>query len=165
MKVVLDKNLYSLVEKVVKAEGFEFVHCEFVGGRNSAVLRVYIDKPGGITHSDCSYISQQLGTVLDVEDLISGHYTLEISSPGIDRGLYKKEDYTRFAGNKVRLKTNQAIEGSRNFKGRLETITDDGVVTLVDKTGKHILIPFDLIQSAKIEVDVEELFRQAEQKQ
>jgi ribosome maturation factor RimP len=81
---------------------------------------VFIDKPGGVTHDDCSDVSHHLGTVLDVEDFIHSAYTLEVSSPGLDRKLVKPRDYERFAGSRVRVTTREAINGRRNFDGKLE---------------------------------------------
>ena len=165
MAQTVEPQLYALIERIVTAEGFEFVHCEFSGGRNQAILRIYIDKPGGVTHQDCSYISNQVGTVLDVEDIIPHQYVLEVSSPGVDRGLYKKSDYARFAGQSIRLKTHQAIDGRRNFRGRLQGIDDANRVKLVDAKGSELLIPFDEIASANLEVELDELFRRAKQQQ
>lgn len=162
MAQVIEPQLYALIERVVVAEGFELVHCEFAGGHGQATLRVYIDKPGGITHQDCSHISNQLSTVLDVEDLISHQYILEISSPGVDRGLYKKSDYERFAGSSIRLRTQQAIDGRRNFRGRLAGIEGDQV-KLLDQKGQAIMIPFTSISSANLEVELDELFRRAKE--
>ena len=164
MAQAVEPQLYAIIERVVTAEGFELVHCEFSGGRNQALLRIFIDKPGGITHQDCGFISNQVGTVLDVEDLIPHQYVLEVSSPGVNRGLYKKSDYERFQGQMVKLKTYQAIEGRRNFRGRIEGIEADQVKLGVSK-GKTVLIPFDAIDSANLEVELDELFRRAKQQQ
>src|SRR5437879_2981954 len=104
MTQAVEPQLYALIERIVTAEGFEFVHCEFSGRGNNAILRIFIDKPdqpGGVTHQDCVFISNQIGAVLDVEDLIPHQYTLEVSSPGVDRGLYKQSDYVRFAGHTI----------------------------------------------------------------
>jgi len=164
MAQTIEPQVQELIERIVTAEGFELVYCEFSGGRKQAVLRIYIDKPGGVTHQDCSFISNQVGAVLDVEDLIPFQYVLEVSSPGVNRGLYKKSDYTRFAGQMVRLKTHQAIEGKRNYRGRIEGVEDDQVKLAVSK-GKSVLIPFDHIASANLDVELDELFRRAKHQQ
>lgn len=164
MAQAVEPQLYALVERIVTAEGFEFVHCEFSGRRNNPVLRIFIDKPGGVTHQDCSYISNQIGTVLDVEDIIPHQYVLEVSSPGVDRGLYKKSDYERFAGHTIRLKTHQAIDGKRNFRGRLQGIEGDQV-KLLDQKGELTLIPYEAVSSAHLEVELDELFRRAKKQQ
>jgi ribosome maturation factor RimP len=162
MAQAVEPELYSLIERIVTAEGFELVFCEFSGSHNQRVLRIYIDKPGGITHQDCSYVSNQISAVLDVEDIIPHQYVLEVSSPGVNRGLYKKSDYTRFAGQTVKLKTNQAIEGKRNFRGTLAGMEEDKV-KLVDSKGNGVLIPFDQITSAHLDVELDELFRRAKE--
>ena len=164
MTQAIEPRLHELIERIVTAEGFELVHCEFAGSGNQAVLRIFIDKPGGVTHKDCSYISHQVGAVLDVEDLIPHQYVLEVSSPGVNRGLYKKSDYTRFAGQMVRMKTHQAIEGKRNFRGRIEAVEGDQV-RLTAQKGKSVLIPFDQIASANIDIELDELFRRAKPEQ
>jgi ribosome maturation factor RimP len=159
MSKAIDPKLYSLIERVVSSEDMELVHCEFSSNGKSTILRVYIDKPTGVTHQDCSYISNQLGAVLDVEDLIPNQYILEISSPGVDRGLYKISDYVRFSGQTVKLKTRQAINNRRAFKGRLEGVEAENI-KIVD--GKETwLIPFDLITSANLVVSNDELFHRA----
>ncbi len=155
-----DSRLHKLIETVVTSEGFELVHWEFSGGQKQVVLRIFIDKPDGITHQDCSHISHQIGTTLDIEDIISYPYVLEVSSPGINRGLYKKDDYIRFTGHKVRLKTRSIIEGKRNFNGYLEGIEEDQIKLRSDKN-KLLLIPFDSIITAHLEIELDELFRRA----
>src|SRR5258708_38247753 len=94
----------GIVERVAAREELELVHWEIVGPRSNFVLRIYIDKPGGVNHGDCGMVSNQVGALLDLEDLIPNKYTLEVSSPGVDRGLFKQADYERFAGNRVRLR-------------------------------------------------------------
>jgi len=159
MSKSIDPKLYSVIERVVTSENLELVHCEFSGSGKYTVLRVYIDKADGVTHADCSYISNQLGAVLDIEDLIPYQYLLEVSSPGVDRGLYKKSDYIKFAGQNIKLKTYQTIDGRKVFRGRLEGLEDEKI-KLAD--GKETwLIPFESISSANIVVDVDELFRRA----
>jgi ribosome maturation factor RimP len=149
----LDKeSIGSIIERVAAREGLEVVHWETTGPRNYFVLRIYIDKPGGITHADCEVVSNQVGTLLDVEDLIPHQYTLEVSSPGIERGLYKPADYERFAGNRVRLKTSESINGQRNFRGKLLGINQDAVSLEIDGVGR-VEIPYDKIARANIEYE------------
>lgn len=158
--MAIDERLYTLIEGVVVGEGFELVHCEFSRSGKQSVLRVYIDRPGGVTHDHCTHISRHLSTLLDVEDIISHQYLLEVSSPGVNRGLYKEVDYERFAGERLKLKTSEPVEGRRNFKGKLLGIKD-GIVTIADSKGE-IQIPYRKIHSANIEVALDELFRRAE---
>ena len=124
------------------------------------IVRVFIDKPQGVTHDDCSEVSTHLGTILDVEDFIHASYTLEVSSPGLERGLYKRADYERFAGSNARMKTRQPIGGQRNFRGRLVALEGDEVI-FEDRTNGQVRVPLDLITKANIEVDVEEELRRS----
>jgi len=142
----------KIIERVAAREGLELVHWEMVGPRNNFVLRIYIDKPGGVNHGDCEKVSNQVGTLLDVEDLIANRYTLEVSSPGIERGLYKRADYERFAGNRVKIKTFAPIGGQRNFRGTLVGISDDTVSIDTDSAGR-IEIPYEQIAKANIEYE------------
>ncbi len=149
----LDREaINQIIERVTAREGLELVHWEAVGPRNNFILRIFIDKQGGITHADCEVVSNQVGTLLDVEDLIAHSYTLEVSSPGIERRLYKRADYERFAGNRVKLKTTEAINGQRNFRGKLLGISGNTVSLDADNVGP-IEIDFEKIAKANIEYE------------
>lgn len=141
----------SVIERVAAREGLELVHWETVGPRNSFVLRIFIDKPGGVSHGDCEAVSHQVGTLLDVEDLVAAQrYILEVSSPGIERGLYKRADYERFAGNRIKLRTLEPIDGQRNFRGKLLGLIGDNIGFDADGRGQ-LEIPFEQIAKANIE--------------
>ena len=142
----------EIIERVAAREGLELVHWEAVGPRNHFVLRIFIDKPGGVTINDCERVSHQVGTLFDVEDLIPNQYTLEVSSPGIERGLYKRADYERFAGSRVKLRTAEPINGQRNFRGKLLGMSGDTVSLEADGPGR-IDIPFEQIAKANIEYE------------
>jgi ribosome maturation factor RimP len=125
--VALDiEHVRQIAERVTSSQGLELVEVEFRGGGGKArMLRLYIDKPGGVTHEDCAGVSREVGTILDVEDAMpGGSYTLEVSSPGLDRKLLKPADYERFAGSLVKLQTRQPVEGNRFFQGRLQGLAD-----------------------------------------
>jgi ribosome maturation factor RimP len=139
-----------VIQRVVAREGLELVHWETVGPRNNFVLRIYIDKPGGVTHADCETVSNQVGTLLDVEDLITHRYVLEVSSPGIERGLYKPADYERFAGSRIKLRTSEPIDGQRNFRGRLLGVNGDKISFDADGRGQ-LEISYEQIAKANIE--------------
>jgi ribosome maturation factor RimP len=125
------ERIRQIVERVAGSSGLEVVEVEFRGGGKARMLRIFIDKPGGVTHEDCANLSREVGTILDVEDVIpGGQYLLEVSSPGLDRKLVKPADYERFAGSRVKLTTRQPLAGSRHFEGRLESL-HDGRLTLV----------------------------------
>ena len=154
------ERVQEIAERVAIDHGLELVHVEVAGPDNKPIVRVFIDKPQGVTHDDCSEVSTHIGTILDVEDFIHAAYTLEVSSPGLERGLYKRADYERFAGSNAKLKTRQPIEGQRNFRGRLLGIEGDEVV-FDDRTNGRVQIPLESITKANIEVDVEEELRRA----
>ncbi|HET9527398.1 MAG TPA: ribosome maturation factor RimP [Pyrinomonadaceae bacterium] len=152
----------ELAERVAIDHGVELVHAEVAGPDNKPIVRVFIDKPQGVTHEDCSEVSTHLGTLLDVEDFIHASYTLEVSSPGLERGLYKRSDYERFSGSDAKLKTRQPISGQRNFRGRLLGVDGDEVI-FEDRTNGRVQIPLDLIVKANLEVDIEEELRRGHQ--
>ncbi len=138
----------SLVRKVVEAEGFELVHLEYKPQGGTSVLRVFIDKVGGVSISDCADISRRLGVLLDVEDPIPQQYVLEVSSPGLERPLFKEEDYRRFRGKEIRLVTMEKIEARKNFVGHIRDFADH-VLTL-ECQERTYLIPFQKIRKAKL---------------
>jgi ribosome maturation factor RimP len=150
----------EIAEQAAIDHGLELVHVEVAGPEGHPIVRVYIDKPGGVTHDDCSDVSTQIGTVLDVEDFIHSAYTLEVSSPGLERGLYKLEDYERFAGSQAKIKVRIPVDGQRNFRGRIIGIGDRTVI-VEDRTSGRVTIPLDSVVRANLEVDVEDEFRQA----
>ena len=127
-------------------------------------MRLFIDKPGGVTHDDCSKVSHQLSTVLDVEDFIHSPYVLEVSSPGLERGLYKRADYQRFAGRLAKIKARSPINGQRNFRGRILGVEDDNVI-VIDQTSGRVEIPLAGIVKANLEADVESEFRLARERE
>jgi len=152
------ERVQELAERVAIDHGLELVHAEVAGPENKPIVRVFIDKPHGVTHDDCSEVSLHLGTILDVEDFIHASYTLEVSSPGLERGLYKRADYERFAGSDAKLKTRQPIDGQRNFRGRLLGV-DENDVLVEDRTSGRVRIPFDIITRANLEVDLSQELR------
>jgi ribosome maturation factor RimP len=125
-----EDRVRGIAERVAGSSGLEVVEIEFRGGGKSRVLRVFLDKPAGVTHEDCAQFSREFGTILDVEDVVpGGTYVLEVSSPGLDRKLNRAADYERFAGSKVKLMTREPVNGNRHFEGRLESF-HDGRLTL-----------------------------------
>jgi len=119
------ETVREVVERVARSSGLELVDVELHGGGKARMLRIYIDKPGGVTHEDCSNLSREVGTIFDVEDAVpGGSYLLEVSSPGLDRKLSKPEDYARFTGSLVKLMTRDPVNGNRHFEGRLKAFHD-----------------------------------------
>jgi ribosome maturation factor RimP len=154
-------RVQTIAERVAIDHGLELVHAEVAGPDNKPIVRIFIDKPNGVTHRDCSEVSLHLGTILDVEDFIHASYTLEVSSPGIERGLYKRQDYERFAGSLAKVKTRKPINGQRNFRGRLLGINGEEVL-FDDRTSGPVRIALELIAKANLEIDVEQEFRRAQ---
>lgn len=113
------KKIREIAERVATSEGLALVDVELKGGRSNALLRIYIDKPGGVSHADCALVSQQLSAILDVEDPFPGSYTLEVSSPGLDRALTKPSDFEHFAGRRARLVLREPVDKQRVLEGRL----------------------------------------------
>lgn len=138
----------QLIEGVVEAEGFELVHVAFQPKGAASILRIYIDKPGGVNLSDCQRVSRQVGVVLDVEDLIPHQYVLEVSSPGLERPIFKESEYQRFKGKEVRVTLLEKLEGRRNFTG---FIRDFANRTLrLESQGREYEIPVDRIKKANL---------------
>jgi ribosome maturation factor RimP len=139
----LKEKVRELAEPVVSGEGLELIHVECLKMHAGWVIRLYLDKEEGVTIDDCTEVSNQLGDVLDVHDLIKGRYTLEVSSPGLDRPISRDQDYLKYRGSKVDIKTAQKIEGVKNFHGILvDFIEENGQkVVLVELSGKQYRIP------------------------
>jgi len=154
------ERVQQLAEQVAIDHGVELVHAEVAGPENKPIVRVFIDKPHGVTHEDCSDVSVHLGTILDVEDFIHASYTLEVSSPGLERGLYKRSDFERFVGSQAKMKTRQPVDGQRNFRGTLLGVDGDYVL-FDDRTNGQVRVPLDWIKKANLEVDVNEEFRRS----
>src|SRR6266545_723239 len=156
----VEERVQAIAERVAMDHGLELVHAEVAGPDNKPIVRIFIDKPQGITHDDCSAVSLHVGTILDVEDFIHSSYTLEVSSPGLERGLYKPSDYQRFAGQFAKIKTRTPIEGQRNFRGRLIGL-DGANVIFEDRTNGRVNVPLNSIVKANLELDVEKELRRA----
>ena len=160
----IEDRVRELAERVAVDNGLELVHAEAAGPEGKPILRIFIDKPEGVTHEDCAAMSLHLGTLLDVEDFIHSPYTLEVSSPGLERGLYKRADYERFAGRQAKVRTRVAVNGQRNFRGLILSVEGDQVV-FEDKTSGRVRLPLESIAKANLEIDVEEEFRRARERE
>jgi ribosome maturation factor RimP len=145
-------RIRRLIEQAVESQGYELVDAEYKGVGKGAILRIYIDRPEGISHRDCELVTEQVGTVLDVEDLIPSSYTLEVSSPGLDRKLVKESDYTRFDGKLARIQTRIPLNQQKVFRGHLKGL-HNGKVRLELPQGNLMEIPLDVIQEARLEFD------------
>ncbi len=142
-------DIWSVIEPVVEGMGYELVDIEFKPHSTNGLLRVYIDREGGIQLEDCSAVSSQISSVLDVEDPVPGQYNLEISSPGLDRPLRKTADFERFVGETVKIKLSvPTLEGQRNFTGKLKGVQDDEVILVMD--GETHYLSLDSIDKARL---------------
>jgi ribosome maturation factor RimP len=149
----LDK-IRAIAGRVAATHGVELVEAELRGGGKARTLKITIDKPEGVTHEDCANVSREVSAILDVEDAVAGgSYTLEVSSPGLDRKLLTVEDYTRFIGKRVKLMTRQPVNGNRHFEGRIEGL-QDGRLTLETLTGKKKPKPGHAHPGQKIEIEL-----------
>ena len=146
-------RVWELAAPLAQAEGMEIVDIEFrhEGSRGGRVLRLYMDKDGGPNVDDLSRVSRQLGELLDAQDTIGGAYTLEVSSPGINRSLKKPEHFLRFVGKRIRIRTRDLIDGRRSFLGIVNEVAE-GSVRLTQE-GKQYSIPFSVIEKSNYEHD------------
>lgn len=147
------ERVRALTLPVIEDQGMELVDVVFRREARGWVLRLYLDKPGGVTLEDCREVSEQLSDLLDVEDVIDHPYTLEVSSPGLNRILKTPQDFMRFAGRLARIETAAPISGQRQFHGRLEGYRE-GIVVLRQFQGPTCLIPLEAIVKARLEVEV-----------
>jgi ribosome maturation factor RimP len=163
-KVRVEERLQEITERAAAENGFELVHIEVAGSERNPDVRIFIDKPGGVNVDDCATFSHTIGTILDVEDFIPSAYKLVVSSPGLERDLYKLKDYERYAGNLAKMKTRQPIGSQRNFRGRIVGVEGETVI-FDDKTTGRVEVPFEQIAKANLEIDVEEEFRKAAERE
>ena len=150
----IQERVREIADRVAIDHRLELVHAEVAGPEGKPIVRIFIDKPNGVTHEDCAEVSLYLGTILDVEDFIHSAYTLEVSSPGLERGLYKRSDFERFTGNVSKIRTNTLIGGQRNFRGRLLGVEGNDVL-FEDRTSGRVSIPLEAIAKANLEFDFE----------
>ena len=144
------------IEKIVSSEGLELVHIDYRKQGRGWLLRVDIDKEGGVTLADCELVSHQVSTYLDVEDVVPAEYELQVSSPGLDRKFYKPSDYAKFTGRLVRVKTSQPIRGLRVIVGKLKEY-DGGKIVVTDpkmKKDPDYEIPLDVVKETRLEPEI-----------
>ena len=150
-KDALIEKVAGLVKPIADELNYELYHVEYVKENGENYLRIYIDKPEGISLTDCEALSRRVSTMLDEEDPIPDSYYLEVSSPGLNRGLYCDEHFKRFIGKEVQLKLTSAISGTKNIKGLLKDITDDSVKVESDE---EIIVPKNKIKSANLDGEI-----------
>lgn len=170
----VETKVREIAERVGSSEGIEVVDVQMLGGGKSRLLRIFIDRPpvsqdtipqgiatqgapaealAGVTHADCEFISHQVGTILDVEDVIPGaSYTLEVSSPGVERKLTKPREFERFVGQKVKVVLRQPVENQRTWVGALKSCAE-GIITLEPAPGRSVQFPLDQVEKANLKFE------------
>ncbi|HEX3878172.1 MAG TPA: ribosome maturation factor RimP [Bryobacteraceae bacterium] len=153
MQPTVASKIEEIARRVAQSEGMEIVEVEVKGGGAHRFVRISIDKPAGVTHGDCELISQQVGTILDVENVVpGGHYTLEVSSPGVERKLVKLQDYERFQGKKAKIVLKEPVEGKRTLEGALAGVEGDQIA-LETAPGETVRVPFEQVQKANLKFE------------
>lgn len=143
-----------MAERVVAGRGWELVDVELKPQRGGHLVRLYVDKPGGIGLDDLQSVSEEVSAILDAEDPIDSSYTLEVSSPGLDRPLRAEADYRRFVGRLARVSTYELLEGRRHWTGRIEAVEGGAVSLRLEKEGGNLArIPFEKIAHGRLEVE------------
>lgn len=141
-------KLIEMFEPAIEALGCDLWGIDYHAQGKESVLRIYIEKSDGVMMEDCERVSRQVSSILDVEDPISGEYTLEVSSPGMDRSLFKLDQYRLYFGQNVNIKLRVAFDGRKNFSGTLKAVEEDEIVLEVDN--EEYLLPFELIDKANL---------------
>ncbi len=149
----LEERIRTLAEQLAASLEMEIVLVEIKGGGNRPIVRTYIDRPGGVTLADCERFSKRFSVLLDVEDSIPFSYTLEVSSPGLDRPLVKEADFLRFAGASARVRTRSPINGQKNFKGKILDVAQ-GMVALEVAPAKTVDIAVSDIEKANLMIEI-----------
>lgn len=144
-----NEKLAELLAPSIEALGYELVGVEYHPNSVNALLRVYIDKDGGIELDDCVAVNEQVNGILDVEDPIAGKYTLEVSSPGLDRPLFNLADFEKFIGSQAKIRVSRPIERQRNFKGTIVSVADH-VITVEEADGKQTDLDFNFVEVARL---------------
>jgi ribosome maturation factor RimP len=146
----------ELVEPIVESEGMELIEVECHRMKSRWLVRLFIDKEGGVTVDDCARISDQVGDVLDVYDIPGGAYNLEVSSPGLDRPLVRDKDFVKYKGSKIKVRTHKLIEGKRNFRGILVDYLQDeeGRYLIINSDGIFYRIRREIVSKANLEYEI-----------
>ena len=146
---VKERQLEDMLKPTVEGLGFELWGIEYISQGRHSVLCIYIESDNGINVDDCAQVSHQVGSLLDVEDAITGEYTLEVSSPGMDRLLFKLDQYPAYVGEEIEMRLRTPFEGRRKFKGVLKGIEGEDIVVEVDN--HEYLLPHDAVDKARIQ--------------
>jgi ribosome maturation factor RimP len=149
----LIEQITGIANGIAQPQGIEIVEIELLGAGKQRVLRIFIDRPDGVSHADCEFVSQKVGEALDAEDLIPGeNYTLEVSSPGVERKLTKPADFQRFAGQRAKIVMREAVEDQKFWEGVLRGVEGDAVV-IEPAEGRSVHIPLAIIKRANLKFE------------
>jgi len=154
----LNATLTEQLRSLVASEGLALVTTEMVGTGAKSILRLVVDGPDGVTLDQCATISHQASALLDVEDPLAHGYTLEVSSPGLDRKLYSEEDFKRFSGQRINVRMAPSFRQHRTVAGELLGF-EDGVVSINTDSGERVDLPFDEVFEARLEIDWEQMLK------
>jgi ribosome maturation factor RimP len=146
------EKIEAITRSVAELQGIEVVEVELKGGGKNQFLRISIDKPEGVTHDDCALISHSVGEILDADETIPNHYTLEVSSPGVERKLLKLADFERFSGKRAKLVLREPMEGQKSLEGILGGVSDDKIALALD-TGAAVQIPYSQVDRANLKFE------------
>lgn len=153
-KPIVNEKIREMAAESAEKHGVELVHVEEKGTGKQRTLRVFIDKPEGVSVEDCADVSRALSDLLDAEDLIHTEYTLEVSSPGLERELYSLKDFERFAGSLAKVKTKQPLNGQKHFRGRITRVEGEEIF-FDDRTSGKVSFPYEAVAKANLEFDLE----------
>ena len=154
----IEERIQKVAAEVAGNRDLEFVKSEIAGTKRSPLVRIFLDKEGGISVEDCAEASKEIEAVLDGEDLIPMKYVLEVSSPGLERGLYSLRDFERFSGKLAKLKTRSEINGTRSHVGWIDAVKGENI-SLRDRKGAVIEVPYDEVEKANLKIDLTSEFR------
>lgn len=154
-KHLIEDKVREIAARVAEENKLELVHAETVGSKHNPIIRIFIDKPEGVSHSDCEITSRSIEAILDSDETISPTYMLEVSSPGLERELYSLQDFEKFTGNLAKVKTAKPINGQKNFRGRIVGVKGEEIL-FEDKTNGISSFPYSSVVKANLEIDLEE---------
>lgn len=153
-KPLINERIREIAAEIAGKNGLELVHIEEKGAGKDKTLRIFIDKPEGVSVEDCSIVSNEFGDILDAEDLVHVEYTLEVSSPGLERELYSLKDFEKFAGSPAKVKTKAPVNGQKNFRGKILKIEGEEIF-FDDVTNGGVSFPYSTVAKANLEFDFE----------
>lgn len=150
----IDPVLHERLVTLISSMGYELVGCELLSQGRQTIFRIYIDSERGVTVEDCSRVSRQVSAMMDVEDPIQSGYSLEVSSPGVDRPLFEIEHFRRYIGKQVKIRLHSPINQRRQYKGILQRVEGEDITLLVEELEHEVIVPFSLIEKANLISDI-----------